>query len=51
MLVYMSWHIRFMPCVWCGPSISGDVLFYSYSGNIYNVVCGSHPPFHTSLLL
>ena len=27
--------------------VSGDVLLFSCSGNIHNIVCGSRPPFHT----
>ena len=31
--------------------VSGDVLVFYFSGNIHNLVSGSHPPFHTRFLL
>ena len=49
-LDFMVYALYAMCLVWTG-CVSGDLLLYSCSGNIHNLVCGSLPTFHTSFLL
>ena len=49
--LYVTVYALYDMCLVLPEYVFVDIALHSCSGNIHNIVCGSRPPFHTSLLL